>query len=122
MASDLLKEGSQERGKQERDEGNPSKAAISGEVSASSLILLGALECKLHHRSYRELVNYPVELAQPKGQGVSFLLLSQSVISKGGVEGRERRVLNSQPLPAVRVCVCVCVCVCVHACVCPGLG
>lgn len=63
MESDLLKEGSQERGKQETEEGNPSKAAISGEVSASSWILLEALECKLHHRSYRELVNYPVELA-----------------------------------------------------------
>lgn len=49
MASDLLKEG-----EQEREEENPRKAAISGEF---------------HPRSYRQLVNYPIELAQPEGKG-----------------------------------------------------
>ena len=55
-------------------------------------------------------MNYPTELAQPKGKGVSLLLLNQSVISKA-VEGRECRVLSSKPLSVLCVCVCVCVCV-----------
>lgn len=86
------------------EEEHPRKAAISGEVSAS------AWPC-------RELwsVNYTIyptenlwitqELAQPKGKGVSLLLLNQSVISRA-VEGRECRVLSSQPLSVLCVCVC----------------
>ena len=93
------------------EEAHPRKAAISGEVSAS------AWPC-------RELwsVNYTIyptenlwitqELAQPKGKGVSLLLLNQSVNNRAG-EGRECRVLSSQPLSVLCVCVYVCVCVCV---------
>lgn len=71
MASDLLKKRSLER---EAGKGNrKSQAKMQFQVKLHPQPMLqGALECKLHHRSYGELVNYPTELVQPEGKGVSF--------------------------------------------------
>lgn len=79
--------GDQEREKQKQEGEIEGKQSCNLRWSLSlCMILQGALVYKLHHRTRRELVNYPTEVVQPEGKGVSFPA-PKLVIDKRGAEG-----------------------------------
>lgn len=114
MASDSLKKGSQERGKQEREGGKQGdnfrlksqrQPDLSG-VQSTPLILLRT--CELPSGSWPSL----------KANAWAFRLLHQSVTSRGGDKGEG---MEASTPSHFHLCACVCVCMSARMCVSAGV-